>query len=207
MNTLFETVKSAVSVPDAAAFYGINTDRSGKIRCLFHPDHNPSMKLYDDHFYCFGCHKCGDVITFTAQLFDLSPQKAAEKLVADFGILPPPEGNAGEEKPKTRIPEKDETLIQHIRLLSDYERLLRDWERVYAPTSPLMKNWNPLFIIAIHELPWIEYMNDCINSTDKHMQSWADQELISRDLYKRMETMLSMRQEVMPNGADGKHAA
>ena len=50
-------------------------------------------------------------------------------------------------------------------------------------------------------------MNDCINSTDKHMQSWADQELISRDLYKRMETMLSMRQEVMPNGADGKHAA
>lgn len=207
MNTLFETVKSAVSVPDAAAFYGINTDRSGKIRCLFHSDHNPSMKLYDDHFYCFGCHKCGDVITFTAQLFDLSPQKAAEKLAADFGILPPPEGNAGEEKPKTRIPEKDETLIQHIRLLSDYERLLRDRERVYAPTSPLMKNWNPLFIIAIHELPWIEYMNGCINSTDKHMQSWADQELISRDLYKRMETMLSMRQEVMPNGADGKHAA
>ena len=207
MNNLFETVKSAVSVPDAAAFYGINTDRSGKIRCLFHPDHNPSMKLYDDHFYCFGCHKCGDVITFTAQLFDLSPQKAAEKLAADFGILPPPEGNAGEEKPKTRIPEKGETLIQHIRLLSDYERLLRDWERVYAPTSPLMKNWNPLFIIAIHELPWIEYMNGCINSTDKHMQSWADQELISRDLYKRMETMLSMRQEVMPNGADGKHAA
>ena len=57
MNYLFETVKSAVSVPTAAAFYGLNADHSGMIRCLFHPDHNSSMKLYDDHFFCFGCRK------------------------------------------------------------------------------------------------------------------------------------------------------
>ena len=208
MNTLFENVKSAVSVSDAAAFYGINANRSGKIRCLFHPDRNPSMKLYEDHFYCFGCHKCGDVITFTAQLFNLSPQKAAEKLAADYGIVPPPEGYAGEGKPKIRIPEKDETLIQHIRLLSDYERLLRDWERDYAPASPLIESLDHRFIFACQELPWIEYMNDCINSLDEHMRSWADQELISLHLYERMEKMLSMYgKEVMPDGSDGKDAA
>jgi len=99
MNNLFKTVKSAVSVPKAAAFYGLNADHSGMIRCLFHPDHNPSMKLYDDHFYCFGCCKCGDVITLTAQLLHLSPLKAAEKLAADFRIVPPPEGSDGKREP------------------------------------------------------------------------------------------------------------
>lgn len=208
MNSIFETVKASVNVPEAAAYYGLNMNHSNMIRCIFHPDLNPSMKLYDDHYYCFGCHECGDVIDFTAKLFDLSPLKAAEKLATDFGIVPPPEGSAGEETLKIRIPEQDETLIKHVRLLSNYERMLRDWERNYAPTSPLIETWNHLFIFACQELPWIEYMNDCICSPDEHMRNWADQELTNLYLYERMERMLSMwRKEVMPNGSDGEHAA
>lgn len=40
--------------------------------CLFHEDRNPSMKLYDDHFYCFGCGKHGDVTDMVGELFGLS---------------------------------------------------------------------------------------------------------------------------------------
>ena len=39
--------------------------------CPFHDDKNPSMKV-DQRFHCFGCGEDGDVIDFTAKLFDLS---------------------------------------------------------------------------------------------------------------------------------------
>lgn len=64
-------------------------------RCPFHSDKTPSMKINKTYFYCFGCHSTGDVIDFTARLFNLSPLDAARKLALDFGIdptrrLPPP---------------------------------------------------------------------------------------------------------------------
>ena len=95
MIAIFNMVKAAVSVPDAAAHYGLTVTNRQMIRCFFHHDRDHSMKLYDDHFFCFACHSCGDVITFTAEMFGLSPLQAAEKLIADFSILPPPEGCAG----------------------------------------------------------------------------------------------------------------
>ena len=77
---VFEAVKQSVSTRDAAAFYGIEVKRNGMACCPFHDDKNPSMKLNEEYFYCFGCGATGDVIDFTAKLFDLSPKEAAEKL-------------------------------------------------------------------------------------------------------------------------------
>ena len=81
---VFEAVKQSVSTRDAAAFYGIEVKRNGMACCPFHDDKNPSMKLNEEYFYCFGCGATGDVIDFTAKLFDLSPKEAAEKLAQDF---------------------------------------------------------------------------------------------------------------------------
>ena len=47
---LYETVKTSVSMPEAAERYGLDVGRSGMARCIFHDDRHPSMKLYDDHF-------------------------------------------------------------------------------------------------------------------------------------------------------------
>lgn len=55
------------------------------ICCPFHADRNPSMKV-DFRFHCFGCGADGDVIDFTAKLFQLSLRQAAEKLASDFGL-------------------------------------------------------------------------------------------------------------------------
>ena len=84
---VFEAVKQSVSTRDAAAFYGIEVKRNGMACCPFHDDKNPSMKLNEEYFYCFGCGATGDVIDFTAKLFDLSPKEAAEKLAQDFGLI------------------------------------------------------------------------------------------------------------------------
>ena len=85
---LFETVKSAVTVKQAAEHYGCKVNRGDMICCPFHDDLHPSMKLNRDYFYCFGCGATGDVIDFVARLFGLSSYEAAKKLAYDFGKSP-----------------------------------------------------------------------------------------------------------------------
>ena len=84
-NNLFGIVKLNITARQAAEAYGFQANRSSMICCPFHADRNPSMKV-DSRFHCFGCGADGDVIDFTAKLFQLSLRQAAEKLSADFGL-------------------------------------------------------------------------------------------------------------------------
>ena len=81
---LFTQIKMAVSVKEAAEYYGLEVNRGSMICCPFHADRTPSMKLNEDYFYCFGCGACGDVIDLAARLFGPSGYDAAKKLVADL---------------------------------------------------------------------------------------------------------------------------
>lgn len=83
---IFTAVKQSVTPRQAASFYGLNPLRNGMCRCPFHDDRTPSMKLYDDHFYCFGCGASGDVVDLAGDLLHLSPIKTVERLCEDFGI-------------------------------------------------------------------------------------------------------------------------
>ena len=76
--TIFETVKAAVTPKMAAERYGLNVGRNNMVRCPFHDDHHPSMKLNKDTFFCFGCGAKGDVIEFTSRRYDLKPLEAAK---------------------------------------------------------------------------------------------------------------------------------
>ncbi len=82
---IFKDVKEAVSVRDAASFYGIRVNRNGMCICPFHDDRNPSMKV-DKRFHCFGCQEDGDVIDFVGKLFSLKPLETARKIADDFCI-------------------------------------------------------------------------------------------------------------------------
>jgi len=53
MNIL-KAVKKAVTVRQAAEYYGLHVNRAGMCRCPFHNDHKPNMKV-DTRFHCFGC--------------------------------------------------------------------------------------------------------------------------------------------------------
>ena len=46
MASIFETVKAAVPVRAAAERYGLEANSAGMVRCPFHEDRTPSMKLY-----------------------------------------------------------------------------------------------------------------------------------------------------------------
>ena len=73
MASIFEAVKATVPVRAAAERYGLEVNLGGMVRCPFHEDRTPSMKLYEDHYFCFGCGKHGDVINLVAELFQSHP--------------------------------------------------------------------------------------------------------------------------------------
>ena len=84
----FSEIKNRVPMRDVAEMYGITVGRNGLARCPFHDEKTASMKIYDGNrgFYCFGCGTGGDVVKFTALLFNLTNVDAAKKLVADFAL-------------------------------------------------------------------------------------------------------------------------
>lgn len=77
--SIYEIVKTNVTVPQAAEHYGVEVQRNGMCRCPFHDDRHPSMKLNEDYFYCFGCGAHGDVIEFTARLFGLGSRRCGAR--------------------------------------------------------------------------------------------------------------------------------
>ena len=159
--SVFEAVKQSVTVRDAAQIYGIEVNRSGMACCPFHDDKNPSMKLNEEYFYCFGCGATGDVIDFTARLYNLSPKEAAEKLAQDFGLAydsqAPPRRRYVWQKSEAQKFKEDRDHA--FRVLADYFHLLRKWETDYTPKTP-EENPHPRFMEAIQKKDYVGYLLD-----------------------------------------------
>ena len=131
-----ESIKTNVAPADAAKMYGLSVQRNGMARCPFHNDTHPSMKLYDDHFYCFACGAHGDVIDLTAKLLGLNFKETVHRLAVDFGISPndDPPAAVKPQRPHVSQFRRDELLC--LSTLTEYERLLRFWKQEYAPSVP-----------------------------------------------------------------------
>ena len=187
---LFETVKSAVTVKQAAEYYGYKVNRSDMICCPFHDDRHPSMKLNKDYFYCFGCGATGDVIDFVARLFGLSSYEAAKKLAYDFGINPdnPPVAMALKKPyPLARVFRNDEMYCQ--RVLCDYLHLLERWKIEYAPQSP-EDNLDDRFVEAGQMLEYVEYLLDVL------MFAELEQRVKTVDMVLKAATIAELEQRL-----------
>ena len=170
---VFEAVKQSVSTREAAAFYGIEVKRNGMACCPFHDDKNPSMKV-DQRFHCFGCGADGDVIDFTAKLFDLSPKEAAEKLAQDFGLIydsqAPPRRRYVRQK--TEAQQFREDWQQCYRVLSNYYYLLKKWEIDNSPRTP-EEEPHPRFVEAIQKKTYVEYLLDLfLYESEEEQKAW-----------------------------------
>ena len=165
--TIYESIKAAISVKQAAEHYGLKVSRSGMACCLFHHDRHPSLKLNEDYFFCFGCGAKGDVIDLVARLFGLSRYEAVQKLAADFGIGTEPgravEASRKPKRPHIRQFREDEMLC--FRVLTDYLHLLEDWKMRYAPKTP-DDPYDDRFMEACQMHCHIEYMADVLTVGD-----------------------------------------
>ncbi len=170
---LFETVKDNVTLRQAAEKYGFELNRSDMICCPFHNDNSPSMKLYDDHYYCFGCGEHGDVIDFVSKLFSVSPKEAAERLAKDFSICYGSEHHIDTSKyrkdsilRKIKASQEKDKENHVCNVLSAYYRLLQDWKREYAPASP-EDEVDSRFVEALTKSAYIEHLLECMISGNK----------------------------------------
>ncbi len=152
----FQLIKQSLSAEAVAKHYGFNKNKRGLIRCIFHPDQEPSM-IIDDRFYCLGCGAKGDAVDFVAKLFGLSLSDAADKIINDFKL----DRNAGKPKAKglKQKHSSDYPALEKwvFNLLCEYLHMLESWEIAYAPEKP-EDYLNPRFIEAVTNSDRIEYL-------------------------------------------------
>ena len=65
--SLYQKIKSAITVRQVGEMYGMGPDRRGMVCCPFHSDNHPSMMLNEAYYYCFGCGANGDAIDLTGK--------------------------------------------------------------------------------------------------------------------------------------------
>ncbi len=205
--TMYETIKAAVPIRQAAEHYGLKANRNGKACCPFHNDRHPSLKLNQDYFFCFGCGAKGDVIDLVAKLFDLSSYEAAQRLAADFGLDPKPPTAVVMPKPEhpyIRQFREDEMLC--FRALTDYLHLLEDWKVRYAPKTP-DDALDDRFVEACQMPDYIEYLADILTVGDlEERVSVVDELMKSGKIAFPKEYTARKKKEVAHRGEEPENA-
>ena len=171
--SVFEVVKQSVTAREAAELYGIAVGRGGMACCPFHDDRHPSMKV-DTRFHCFGCGADGDVIDFTARLYDLSPKGAAEKLAQNFGLSYDSKAPIRRSyvRQKTEAQVRKEKREHGWRVLTDYYHLLRKWEADYSPKTA-DEDPHPRFLEAVQKKDYMGYLLDTfLDSSTEEQDQW-----------------------------------
>lgn len=215
---IYEAVKSTVSTRQAAEAYGMRVNRSSMACCPFHSDETPSMKL-DKRFHCFGCGADGDVINFTARLFNLNSKEAAEKLAADFSVgyedWKPPDRKK-QRQSQLQILRKiqyEETEKKFYRVYTDYYHLLKRWKEEFAPKSP-DGIWDERFCEALQNMTQVEYLLDSFLAAgaEEKLTIMNDHRKEAKEIEKRIQKYKSGSHErsARDNGGsrsgDDRHA-
>jgi len=201
--TIYDTIKAAVSVPQAAAYYGMKIQRNNMTRCCFHDDHHPSMKLNDTYYYCFACLEHGDVIDLVAQLHRESHYAAVQRIARDFGIDPNSPAPAAA---NPRLPRRnhDEDLCRSV--LTDYEQLLKRWKNDYAPATadaPI----DDRYVEACQMLPAVTDMIDALFQADAELRARVARQVVQDGTIPRLKARLDKLRKEVPDGSESPYAA
>lgn len=196
--TIYDTIKAAVSVQQAAVYYGMKVQHNHMTYYCFHDDHHPSMKLNDTYYYCFACLEHGDVIDLVAQLHRKSHYAAVQRIAKDFGIGPNSPAPTAAKPRSPRNP--DEDLCRSV--LTDYEQLLKRWKNDYAPVTPD----DPIdyrYVEACQMLPAVTDMIDAPFQADAELRARVVRQVVRDGTIPRLKERLDrLRKE----GSDGSES-
>lgn len=191
MLNVFEEIKERLPMLDAVKFYGLQVGRSGMACCPFHNDKTPSMKIYPDHFYCFGCGESGDGTGFVAKLFGISQLEAAKKISYDFGLNL---FNGEIAVPVKKAPNPNAEYFRWLKnaqsAVSEYLNKLYQWRKKYAPRN-IGEQINPLFVESMQKMSYIEYLNEILRygtDSEKREMFQENQKEINK-IHQRLEIL------------------
>ena len=174
--TIFDDIKELVDVPMAARTYGVEVHRGNMALCPFHRERHPSCKLYEDHYYCFGCQAHGDVIKLVQELFGLRAIEAVKQINSDFALgldLDKPPDMEAVARRRREIAERkaEKARVTHMYdVLLRYFTLLDKYKMRYAPKTP-DEETDRRFVYALQNIGYAEYMLETFNRFDKEQQA------------------------------------
>ena len=168
-----DEIKSRLKMPEVLDYYGIERNRTNRIRCVLHNGQDFNCGVKDHYIHCFVCGQSADVIKFVQVYFGLDFQSAISKLNDDFNLGLPIgkkidrrtqlEINkaAFERKRKAEQRQKERQKIE-----DDYWSAFDEWKRLddnkrnYAPKTPT-EHLHPLFVDALKNISGAEYRLEC----------------------------------------------
>lgn len=188
---IFQVIKERVSLRELVKFYGLDVDRGGFACCPFHNERNPSFKVYEDHYHCFGCGEHGDHVDFVQKLYGITNIEAAKKISHDLGL--------GLEQGNFAVPEKRRPAINNdisvwrndsLKILTEYKKLLEKWSEVYVPRSPIDKI-DERYIESIHEQGCVDYYIETLilGSKDEIQELYENDREYPVKIKKRLDSL------------------
>jgi hypothetical protein len=198
LEDIFAEVRNAVPMQDIARFYGLQISRSWMACCPFHNDKTPSLKLYPDHFYCFGCGETGDGTGFVAKLFRITQLEAAKKISHDFGL------NLfnGELAIPIKIASNPNAeyllwLKKAKTVVSNYLNRLYEWREQYKPSNSFAA-LHLRFCESLQKTSYIEYLNEILQygtETEKR-ELFRDNQKEIEKIQQRLEKLATEERAV-----------
>ena len=152
-----------LDIMEVLNFYNIPIDKTNKILCPFHNDLRPSMKIYDDHGYCFSCGKRADVADIIGAIKRISSYESAKMIAGDFGLIKNPLSPKATKVESIRLYKMKTNFYKAYKQLWAYYCLLLHWQKEYKPTNP---NLEPNFrwVYAVHHINQVDYKLDLYTS-------------------------------------------
>jgi len=198
LRDIFAEIRQLLPMQELAKFYGLQISCSGMACCPFHDDKTPSLKVYADHFYCFGCGESGDGATFVAKLFNISQLEAARKISYDFGL------RLFEQEIAIPVQMRADPDAEYFHWLnnaesavSQYLDKLYKWREMYKPTNSLVP-FHPRFSESLQKTSYIEYLNEilCYGTDSEKREMFSDNQKDIEKIQQRLEKLAAEERTV-----------
>lgn len=161
---IFTKVKETVSIKSLINHFDIKANRQNFAICPFHKEDTPSLKIYDNSFCCFGCHKAGTVIDFTMYYLDMDVLQATKYLAKIFNICIDEELSIREKYAQDLAIKKQDTgnKVFEKWLKNTWDTIL-NYYRILYYNSFNYDLENKLYVEAIHNLTKLDYYIEWLN--------------------------------------------
>jgi len=138
-----EQIRNQYSMADVIRKCGLKIERGGFCVCPFHSkDNTPSLKIYNKSYYCFGCGKGGDVISFVMDYNGLDFIEACEWISGEE-LTRSTKRHIAVARIKQKKERRDSTRLD--RELDKVNRELTGLWKQYQQAAPLTDEWTRLY--------------------------------------------------------------
>lgn len=164
-----EQIQDRIKMQDVITMYIGRVDRPyGRIPCPFHHGQHKNLGYTEEVFHCFVCETKGNVISFVAQLYEITNLDAMKKIDEDFHLgitgkkptlMTKRAANRRARERKQKAAKLEELNYAYCELARLHAFLFRSMI-VHRPELEDEDTWHPVYVYAAQHLSEIEYQLD-----------------------------------------------